>query len=705
MKKQLTLLLLLTFSLLSAQVPTAERNALIDFYNSLSGSNWYNGANSNWTTTQPVNTWYGVTTEIISGIEHVTKIEFDRKNLNGSLPASIGNLTELKELKLVNNYDLSGDIPNELGNCTNLTSLNLSRNQLSGNIPSQLGNLSNLRVLSLYRNQLSGNIPIQLGNLSHLEYLNFFSNNLTGGIPTELGNLTALQFLVLSNNQLSGVIPDLSALTALKGMYIRNNNFHFADIEPQYSAIQTVCQANSGDYYYKPMNKVDNEDIINMVTGNNYTFTMTTINGTGVTYQWYKNDVEIPGATATTYTITNAQQSDAGDYVCKASSPIITDLTIERKVIHLYGTINPTDKASLLALYNATDGANWTNSTNWNTTQPVYTWFGVKVRGDRVTELNLQNNSLHGYLPTEIGNLVKLQILNINNMSGFYAGRMLSGSLPTEIGNLPELRELILNFHNFTGNIPVSIGNCTALTTLDLWHNQLTGSIPVSLGNLINLEVITLEENQLTGTIPTSFANCVKMGSFWLNDNQLTGDVPDIFSTMPDLFYASLYNNQLTGTVDLSNNPRVYGVFMNDMEISTLNIKNNNNTIMRYFYLTNNPNLTCVFVDDASYSTTNWTSVDVTTHFVETQSQCDALSVDDYLQNSISVYPNPTSGKININSDAVINSIVITNLTGQVVKTQDYSASIDISDLSEGVYFIKISGQDNSTAIFKIVKK
>ena len=44
------------------------------------------------------------------------------------------------------------------------------------------------------------------------------------------------------------------------------------------------------------------------------------------------------------------------------------------------------DSLALVALYNSTDGSNWTNNTNWLTGN-VDTWFGVTVSGNRVTEL------------------------------------------------------------------------------------------------------------------------------------------------------------------------------------------------------------------------------------------------------------------------------------------------------------------------------
>ena len=49
------------------------------------------------------------------------------------------------------------------------------------------------------------------------------------------------------------------------------------------------------------------------------------------------------------------------------------------------------DRAALMALYEATDGDNWTNNTNWGSDAPLGTWHGVTTdyRG-RVTRLYLQ---------------------------------------------------------------------------------------------------------------------------------------------------------------------------------------------------------------------------------------------------------------------------------------------------------------------------
>ena len=41
------------------------------------------------------------------------------------------------------------------------------------------------------------------------------------------------------------------------------------------------------------------------------------------------------------------------------------------------------DRDALVALYNATDGANWTNNTNWLSNEALSEWFGVSTDRER----------------------------------------------------------------------------------------------------------------------------------------------------------------------------------------------------------------------------------------------------------------------------------------------------------------------------------
>lgn len=51
---------------------------------------------------------------------------------------------------------------------------------------------------------------------------------------------------------------------------------------------------------------------------------------------------------------------------------------------------------ALIAFYNATAGASWTNNTNWLTDPVVNNWNGVTVVGGHVTQIGLSGNNLVG---------------------------------------------------------------------------------------------------------------------------------------------------------------------------------------------------------------------------------------------------------------------------------------------------------------------
>ena len=195
-----------------------DRAVLEEFYDATNGANW--SSSTNWKTEAPLGDWVGVRTDA-SG--RVSGLDLYSNQLSGSIPSSLGNLSNLQYLDLTDNQ-LSGSIPSSLGNLSNLEFLHISANQLSGSIPSSLGNLSNLEFLHLTFNQLSGSIPSSLGNLSNLEYLDLWENQLSGSIPSSLGNLSNLEALDLSFNQLSGSIPSsLGALSNLVNLWLREN--------------------------------------------------------------------------------------------------------------------------------------------------------------------------------------------------------------------------------------------------------------------------------------------------------------------------------------------------------------------------------------------------------------------------------------------------------------------------------------------------
>ncbi len=134
------------------------------------------------------------------------------------------------------------------------------------------------------------------------------------------------------------------------------------------------------------------------------------------------------------------------------------------------------DRAVLEALYDATGGAGWTDSTNWKTSAPLDDWYGVTADADdRVTSLVLDFNGLTGPIPVELGSLVDLQVLDLR-------GNRLAGRLPMSLGNLVRLRWLVLSHNEFTGPIPAELANLVNLRTLRLSYNWgLSGPLPYGL--------------------------------------------------------------------------------------------------------------------------------------------------------------------------------------------------------------------------------
>jgi|GEM_PF-7064351 len=228
-------LLLPTF--LFSQISVSERNALIFLYSSTKGDAWTQ--TEGWKT-PPLHSdgfalpgtetgWHGVTV----AADHVTELWLNSNNLDGTIPAALGNLPYLNNLILDSNK-LTGSIPAELGNLSSLVWLYLNSNQLTGSIPPQLGNLSSLTRLILNTNQLSGALPSELGNLTSLEWFYIHSNQLSEELPSQLGNLTAMQHFVLFGNRLHGAVPtsftNLTSLTS--GLVDLRWNALFTDSEP-----------------------------------------------------------------------------------------------------------------------------------------------------------------------------------------------------------------------------------------------------------------------------------------------------------------------------------------------------------------------------------------------------------------------------------------------------------------------------------------
>lgn len=86
---------------------------------------------------------------------------------------------------------------------------------------------------------------------------------------------------------------------------------------------------------------------------------------------------------------------------------------------------------------------------------------------------------------------------------------------------------------------------------------------------------------------------------------------------------------------------------------------------------------------------------------------CDIDEIEENMtENGISIYPNPANNVVKILNDNNLNiiKIEIVDLTGRIVLSTEKNADINVSELTEGQYFMKIIGESTIVKKLFIVK-
>ena len=207
--------------------------------------------------------------------------------------------------------------------------------------------------------------------------------------------------------------------------------------------------------------------------------------------------------------------------------------------------IPASERAALIALYNATNGAGWNDNGGWlGAAGTECTWHGVYCgqQGASVISLYLQGNQISGAIPAELGQLGQLQHLDLSN-------NRLGGAIPAELGQLSQLQRLILYGNQIGGVIPTELGQLSQLIYLYLGGNQIGGAIPSELGQLSQLEELALDFNLLGGTIPAELGQLSRLRNLSLEGNQIGGVIPTELGQLSQLTYLYLGGNELGGAI------------------------------------------------------------------------------------------------------------------------------------------------------------
>ena len=261
---------------------------------------------------------------------------------------------------------------------------------------------------------------------------------------------------------------------------------------------------------------------------------------------------------------------------------------------------------------------------------------------------------------------------------------------------------------NFTNNIYYLSCPYNNLTFLDI--NGLTG-----------LQGLNVAYNHLTSLV---LPNCEFNGDYVLNisGNLYTSiDLSPLHQPLETDF--ECYDTHLTSlkiiepflSIDIEDNPDLQTLdFKNDIFDGCVPIPGQDepNGGCGFFYefsfhILNNSLLNMVCVDDiALYETSEKQFFeDYFNNPAITVSNTCSLETINNESNLLKLFPNPTSGIINIEvtNNQVINRTSITNVLGQTILTFENETSLDISSLNKGTYFITIE-TDSGKETQRIIK-
>lgn len=478
-----------------------ERAALLALYNNTDGANWT--VAEPWTISRinsyPDSTLHGV--EVVNG--DIVGINLTSAGLNGTLPAELDELTELRSLQIrFNNYSL-GILPN-LSSLTRLVTMDFSNSDLSGSIPAWLGSLSSLEVLNLSSNvntgtKLNGPIPYQLGQLTNLRQLYLSYNDLSQAesIPDSLSFLYNLTVLELQNCQLvpSSVGSGLSGMASLQTLNLSGNasfampDGTFPDVLSNLPSLRTLSlrsinlQKLPESFDELPMNYLD-------LSGNVFSDT-TRLH---VIIDTLKNCLSIE-----TLLLTNCSISALPSNVDELA-------TVE----NLYLSNNPL--------------------------QPI----NCEVLGDMTALKNL-------YLYSCNLSDIPQTLVNVGTLKGLYLSNNNLSNLPVTLKDIPDLHVLEIRNNNIV-TLPSWFGT-DAMTSLDtlILDNNAIQVLPDNITGLTDLEYLSVANNQLAGTWPDNFSTLTQIQTLYLQNNQIDS-LPDL-SAWAVLKYVQLQSNQLSGTV------------------------------------------------------------------------------------------------------------------------------------------------------------
>ena len=309
----------------------------------------------------------------------------------------------------------------------------------------------------------------------------------------------------------------------------------------------------------------------------------------------------------------------------------------------------------------------------------------LDCNGEKLEELDLTQNLNLVFLDCHSNDLTSLVLPVSSNLEEVYCH--FNDLTDIDVSQIPNLRVLKCVFNELpeidvSSNIQLEYLDCdfNNLTTLIVSQNVKLNRLDFS-NNEINS--IDLSNNPLIEILDVGFNNLSAL---------------DLSNQTELVNFECDFNNIVT--LDLSNNPNLFEVRCTNNNLLNLSVKNGNNTGLEVFFARDNPDLTCIEVDDVNFANnqSSWDKDSTATY----SEFCVLGGLENEGNNSVVIFPNPTTDLLYIQSNIRFPIINLYSSTGKLIG-QYNSTSIDVSKLSSGMYFVQISHEDYSS-IQKMIK-
>uniref|UniRef100_A0A0D3C1Y5 Leucine-rich repeat-containing N-terminal plant-type domain-containing protein n=1 Tax=Brassica oleracea var. oleracea TaxID=109376 RepID=A0A0D3C1Y5_BRAOL len=415
-------------------------------------------------------------------MKSITFLDLSYNNLSGKLPRSfLKGCFQLKYLKLSHNK-FSGHFLPRGTQFFSLDVLRIDDNLFTGKIGVGLLSSTDLSMLDMSHNCFTGAIPSWISKFSYLEFLLLSNNFLEGSIPP---SLLLIEFLDLSGNLFSGALP--SSQVQGRIFFLNNNNFTGSVPDTLLEGVQILDLRNNKLSGSIP-EFVNSEINFLLLRGNNLTGSIPRqlcelSNIRLLDLSDNKLSGSIPSCLYNTSVVLRGGKEDRITYGPSSqtlsfnSEYYRSTFLVEEFQVYFAAFQEFEIKFATKQRYDSyCPGESW-YSDSYSPDEPWLIDSGTNTsqfrRGvlDYMYGMDLSNNELSGFIPTELGGLWKLRSLNLSH-------NFLSSSIPSSFSNLKDIESLDLSYNKLHGSIPQQLTSLFSLAVFDVSYNNLSGIVP-----------------------------------------------------------------------------------------------------------------------------------------------------------------------------------------------------------------------------------